>query len=115
MGYYNIVEVSYQVEKGKVDELIKELKKQRENPFVDNMSINDSFAETGYTYFSLDDCYVKLLEYHEWIPLLAKYGKGTITFYGDEKDDIWKVELKDGEVEAFTTKIEFIKIPFEYL
>lgn len=67
---------------------------------------------------TLNDTVVKMGEYKEWIPIVAKakgLTYGTMEVTGDNPGDLWKVEFENGEYQAFIGEIEYSEAELKYM
>jgi len=94
------------------------------NPLADNLDITpylfiDSNDKESTEYsVTLNDTVVKMGEYKEWIPIIAKAKGlmyGTMEVTGDNPGDLWKIEFKNGDYEAFIGEIEYSETELRYM
>lgn len=107
MGYYSILDAQFECEKaidakGLKQELEDLDKKELMNPFTGNIEITSNETVKNHFVMVIEN-YVKMGDYHDYIPLIAELCKkyecdGLIDVQGDEPMDLWRVEfLKNGK------------------
>lgn len=127
MGYYSNVDLELNfITESDAEALLILLEKPEipVNPLGGNLDItpylfidrNDK--ETTEYSVTLNDTVVKMGEYKEWIPILAKakgLTYGTMEVAGEEPGDLWKIEFENGEYKAFIGKIDYSETELKYM